>query len=77
MKDYEHLGLAANVDLYTGIIYDALGLSSEYAVPFFVISRISGWISQALEQYADNILIRPLLNYVGPENLEYLPLKER
>lgn len=66
MKPYARHGVAANVDLYVGVIYQMLGLPSDLAVPMFVAGRIVGWVAQALEQQANNVLIRPLLHYVGP-----------
>jgi citrate synthase len=71
MRPYSRHGLAANVDLYAGLAYRLLGLPDDLAVPLFVVGRTAGWVAQALEQHANNVLIRPLLDYVGPRGLNY------
>ncbi|MGW4645143.1 citrate/2-methylcitrate synthase [Kitasatospora sp. NPDC004289] len=64
-------GVAANVDLYAGLAYRLMGLPDDLAVPLFVVGRTAGWVAQALEQQANNVLIRPLLDYVGPQGRAY------
>ncbi len=66
MTPYGRHGVAPNVDLYAGLSYRLLGLPDDLAVPMFVVGRTAGWVAQALEQHANNVLIRPLLEYVGP-----------
>lgn len=66
MQPYARHGVEANVDLYAGLAYRKLGLPDDLAVPVFVVGRMAGWLAQALEQYDNNVLIRPLLHYVGP-----------
>jgi citrate synthase len=70
-------GVSVNVDFYAGAVYYLLGIPEDVFVPMFAIGRMPGWIGQVLEQWEDNTLIRPLLEYEGPENLEYVPLEER
>jgi len=60
-------GLHANVDLYSASAYHALGIDVDLFTPVFAISRIAGWTAHVLEQLADNRLIRPRADYVGPE----------
>ncbi|MFF9347265.1 citrate/2-methylcitrate synthase [Streptomyces sp. NPDC014734] len=76
MRPYGRHGLAANVDLYAGLAYRLLGLPDDLAVPLFVIGRTAGWVAQALEQQADNVLIRPLLDYVGPQHRDFPAIRE-
>jgi citrate synthase len=71
MRPYGRYGLAPNVDLYAGLAYRLLGLPDDLAVPLFVVGRTAGWVAQALEQQANNVLIRPLLEYVGRRGREF------
>ena len=70
-------GLNPNVDFYGGAMMYLLGLSLDVFTPIFACSRVAGWTAQVMEQYANNRLIRPLANYVGPEKREYVPLDDR
>lgn len=70
-------GVAVNVDFYAGAVYYLLDIPEDVFVPMFAIGRMPGWIAQVLEQWQDNTLIRPLLEYEGPEDLEYVPLDQR
>ncbi|HYF63321.1 MAG TPA: citrate/2-methylcitrate synthase [Herpetosiphonaceae bacterium] len=77
MRPYIEKGIDVNVDFYASVIYHLLGLPADLFVPAFVVGRMPGWIAQIHEQYANNILIRPLLKYVGAEDLTYQPLGQR
>jgi citrate synthase len=70
-------GVNVNVDFWAGAVYYLLGIPEDVFVPMFAIGRMPGWIAQVMEQWRDNTLIRPLLEYEGPENLEYVPLERR
>jgi citrate synthase len=70
-------GLYPNVDFYAATVYHCLGIPTELFTPVFVASRIAGWTAQVREQYADNRLIRPDSDYVGPPPRAYVPLSER
>lgn len=70
-------GLYPNVDFYAAPLLYMLGIPLELFVPVFAISRIPGWTTQVMEQYARNRLIRPLAAYVGPENRPYQPINAR
>jgi len=59
--------LNANVDFYSASTYHALGIPIDLFTPIFAVSRISGWTAHVLEQYANNRLIRPRAEYIGPE----------
>lgn len=70
-------GLYPNVDFYSASTYDALGIPTELFTPVFAVSRMSGWTAHVLEQLADNRLIRPRANYVGPTDLKVVPIDQR
>jgi citrate synthase len=59
-------GLIPNVDFYSAPLFKALGIPVDLFVPVIAVSRIAGWTANLLEQYADNRLIRPRADYVGP-----------
>ncbi|MCS7246555.1 MAG: citrate synthase [Thermomicrobium sp.] len=70
-------GLFPNVDFYAASVYHYLGIEKELMTPVFAASRIAGWTAHVLEQQADNRLIRPRAEYVGPTNRRYVPLDQR
>ena len=59
--------LPVNVDFFSAVVYDALGIPADLCTSIFATGRIAGWCAHALEQYADNRLIRPRADYIGPE----------
>ncbi len=59
--------LNPNVDFYSASAYYAMGISPDLYTPIFAVSRMSGWTAHVLEQYADNRLIRPRADYIGPQ----------
>jgi citrate synthase len=69
--------LYPNVDFYTASVYSALGLPSDLYTPLFAASRMAGWTAHFREQYADNRLIRPDSEYVGPKPRSWKPLESR
>lgn len=69
--------LYPNVDYYSSIVLDAIGVDTDLQTPVFAMSRIAGWSAQVIEQWGDNRLIRPLDNYVGPMDLAWVPLEQR
>jgi citrate synthase len=69
--------LYPNVDLYSASVYYTLGIPTAYFTPVFAMSRIAGWCAHVMEQYADNKLIRPKVQYVGPTGLQYVPIEQR
>ncbi|MBI2913302.1 MAG: citrate (Si)-synthase [Chloroflexi bacterium] len=70
-------GVNVNVDFFAGAVYSLLGIPEDLFVPLFAIGRMPGWIAQIFEQWEDNALIRPLLQYTGPIDLEYVPIDRR
>lgn len=77
MAPYRERGIYVNVDFYAGAAYSLLGIPEDLFISMFALGRMPGWITQILEQWADNILLRPLLKYVGPVDLPYIPISER
>jgi citrate synthase len=67
----EQKGLWPNVDLYSGSVYRYLGVPTDLFTPLFECSRVAGQAAHVLEQHADNKIIRPGAEYVGPEPREY------
>lgn len=69
--------VCANVDLYSGLVYQILGISEELFTPIFAISRVAGWCAHRMEEVEfANRIIRPAYKYVGEEK-EYIPFKNR
>jgi citrate synthase len=58
-------GLPVNVDFFSAVVYHALGIPGDLCTSIFAVGRVAGWCAHALEQYADNRLIRPRAEYVG------------
>ena len=69
--------LYPNVDYYSGSAYYMMGIPLDLFTPIFAVSRISGWTGHILEQYANNRLIRPRAEYIGPRGVTYVPIDER
>ncbi|HEX8709065.1 MAG TPA: citrate synthase, partial [Pyrinomonadaceae bacterium] len=70
-------GLFPNVDFFSASTFYMMGIPLDLYTPIFAISRISGWTGHILEQYANNKLIRPRAEYVGPRDVPYVPISER
>lgn len=77
MEPYSKKGICQNVDFFTGAIYYLLGIPDNLFISIFAMGRVPGWTLQVMEQFDNNILLRPRLKYVGPKNLEYIPIDER
>ena len=70
--------LYPNVDFYSASAFYSMGIPIDLYTPIFAVSRISGWTAHVLEQYANNRLIRPRTDYIGPPYpQQFLPLDQR
>ena len=70
-------GLIPNVDFYSATVYHTLGIDSDIFTLIFAMSRVAGWIAHIQEQQKNNKLIRPRSQYIGQENMTYIPLEKR
>lgn len=70
-------GIYPNVDFYSGIIYDKMGIDMDLFTPLFAMARVSGWLAHWLEQLRENKLFRPDQIYSGEHNRPYVPIDRR
>ncbi len=69
--------LNPNVDFYAASVYHMLGIPTDLMTPIFALARMAGWTAHVREQYADNRVIRPSSEYVGPRDQTWVPIEER
>jgi citrate synthase len=70
-------GIYPNVDFYSGIVYDKIGIELEFFTPIFAMARGAGWLAHWFEQLKENKLYRPEQIYAGEHNREYVPIDQR
>lgn len=74
---FKEKGLMPNVDFYSATVYYSMGIPIDIYTPIFAVSRISGWLAHAFEQYANNRIYRPRGKWVGQTGLKYTPIAQR
>ena len=77
MQPYSRRGICQNVDFFSGAMYYLLGIPEDLFISIFAVGRIPGWTAQVVEQFENNILLRPRLQYVGELDREFIPLANR
>jgi citrate synthase len=70
-------GLMPNVDFYSATVYYAMGIPTDLFTPIFAVSRVSGWIAHAMEQYANNRIYRPRGKWNGKTGQTYTGIEKR
>lgn len=74
---WEEKKLFANADFYAATVYHFMGIPTHLFTPIFVCSRITGWAAHVMEQRADNKLIRPAAEYIGPDLRSWVAIEDR
>ena len=77
MEPYSRRGICQNVDFFSGAIYYLLDIPEDLFISIFAMGRIPGWTVQVMEQFDNNILLRPRLHYIGDMDVEYIPIDQR
>ena len=70
-------GIFPNVDFYSGLVYESMGIAPEMFTPIFAVSRVAGWTARVREYLVNNRIFRPRAWYIGEFDKEYVPLDAR
>ena len=70
-------GVFPNVDFFSGLVYEALGIPVEFFTPIFAVARTAGWTARILEYLKNNRIFRPRAIYTGEFNLPFVPIEKR
>jgi citrate synthase len=74
---YGPKGIYPNVDFYSGVVYQALGIPTDVFTPIFAIARVAGWLAHWTEQLVGNRIFRPEQISTGKTGVNYVPLEQR
>ena len=74
---YGPKGIYPNVDFYSGVVYQALGIPTDVFTPIFAIARVAGWLAHWTEQLVGNRIFRPEQISTGKTDVKYVPLEQR
>ncbi|MFL2803436.1 MAG: citrate/2-methylcitrate synthase [Dehalococcoidia bacterium] len=77
MQPYARKGICQNVDFFSGAMYFLLDIPEDLFISIFAMGRIPGWTAQVVEQFDNNILLRPRLQYVGELDRKFIQISDR